>query len=81
MPKPELLGRLRGRRKAKVLVDNKWSASPDFDILCNKLYQHIIRTDTSPLNVVPTVDVRKYLNWWKTRTYGKNVEFSNLPVS
>lgn len=80
MPKSELLGRLRGRRKAKVLVDNEWTPSPDFEVLCDKIYQHIIRTDNSSRNGFPLVDARKYLNWWKLRTYGRNLEFSNLPV-
>lgn len=81
MPKSELLGRLRGRRKAKVLIDHEWRPSSDFELLSDKIYQHIIRTANSPLNGVPSVDVRKYLNWWKLRTYGRNIEFNNLPVS
>lgn len=80
MPPNELIGRLRGRRKAKVLVDAEWRPSPDFNVLADKIYKHIIRTDLSPLNGVPSVDVRKYLNWWKLRTCGRSVEFGNLAV-
>jgi len=81
MPKSELLGRLRGRRKAKVLVESEWRPTSDFNILSDKIYRHIIRTDGSPLNGLPLLDMRKYLNWWKLRTCGRNIEFCNLPVS
>lgn len=80
MSKKELLGRLRGRRNAKVLVDSEWKPSSDFDILADKIYKHIVRTDQSPLNGVSRVDVRKYLSWWKLRTCGRNIEFGNLHV-
>jgi hypothetical protein len=80
MPKSELLGRLRGRRKAKVLVEREWRPSSDFNILSDKIYRHIIRTDRSLLNGLPLLDMRKYLNSWKLRTCGRNIEFGNLPV-
>ena len=80
MPKSGLLGRLRGRRKARVLIEDGWRPTSDFNILSDKIYHHIIRTDRSPLNGLPLLDMRKYLNWWKLRTCGRNIEFTNLPV-
>jgi hypothetical protein len=80
MPKSHLLNRLRGRRKCKVLVTADWTPSPDFQLLSDKIYDHILRSDRSPSNGLPSVDVRKYLSWWKLRTYGRNVEFAHFPV-
>ncbi|KAF8318386.1 hypothetical protein DL93DRAFT_2075779 [Clavulina sp. PMI_390] len=80
MPSSEILGRLRGRRKSKVLVDNEWQASPDFYLLCEAMYKHIIRTDISCTNGIAMVDIRKYLNWWKLRTCGRTLEFHSFPI-
>ena len=81
MAKSELLSRFRSRRKSKALVSAAWLPTADFVVLSDLLYDHILRTDRSNLSGLPTVDVRKYLNWWKLRTHGRNLEFSSLPVS
>src|ERR1700733_5853843 len=81
MPRSEFLGRWPGGTKAKVLVEAEWRPTSDFNLLSDKIYRHVIRTDGSPLNGLPLVDMRKYLNWWKLRTCGRNIEFCNLPVS
>ncbi|KAF9518993.1 hypothetical protein BS47DRAFT_1337546 [Hydnum rufescens UP504] len=80
MKKPRWVRRIVGRRAAKVLFDDKWHPSPDFIVLSDQLYSHVIRMDQSPRRGTAWIDARKYINWWKLRTSGRTLEFSALPV-